>query len=71
MIKNDCFAIKGYKCIALKELYCRNGECGFYKTHLQYNKDIEKSRERLRNMPPVELNGLADKYEVMAKVLSL
>ena len=71
MIKNDCFAIKGNKCIALKELYCRYEECGFYKTKLQYNKDIEKSNERLRQMPPVELNGLADKYEVLAKMLSL
>ena len=71
MIKKDCFAIKGSKCIALKELYCRHEECGFYKTHLQYNKNIAKSNERLRQMPPVELNGLADKYDVMAKMLSL
>jgi len=26
MIKTNCFAIKGNKCIALKELYCRYKE---------------------------------------------
>lgn len=34
MLKEDCFAWNrdlGY-CIALKETYCRNGECKFYKT---------------------------------------
>jgi len=71
MIENDCFAIKGNKCIALKKLYCQYGECGFYKTKLQYNEDIEKSNQRLLQMPLVELNGLADKYEVLAKMLSL
>jgi len=71
MIKNDCFAIKGNKCIALKELYCRYGECGFYKTKSQYNEDIEKSNQKLRQITPVELNGLADKYEVLAKMLLL
>ena len=71
MIKNDCFAIKWNKCIVLKKLYCRYGECGFYKTHLQYTEDIEKSNQRLLQMPLVELNGLADKYEILAKLLSL
>jgi len=71
MIENDCFAIKGKKCIALKEVYCRYGECGFYKTKLQYNGNVEKTNERLREMPPVKLNVLADKYEVLAKMLLL
>jgi len=71
MIKTNCFAIKGDKCIALKELYCRYRECGFYKTKSQYDENIEKSNERLRQMPSVELNALADKYEVLAKMLSL
>lgn len=34
-VKSDCFAYKetqtGGKCTALKELYCKKEQCGFYK----------------------------------------
>ena len=32
-IKKDCFAYSklSNRCMALKELYCRKKECGFYK----------------------------------------
>lgn len=38
-VKEDCFAYdkKKNKCIALKELECKNKECKFYK-----NKDSDK-----------------------------
>lgn len=41
MIKEDCFAyIKSKnKCSALKELYCGNKECSFYRN----KKDIKMS----------------------------
>lgn len=31
MVKEDCFAYIDGKCNALRFLYCRNEECGFYK----------------------------------------
>ncbi len=30
-VKTDCFAYAKGECKALKELYCRTGECNFYK----------------------------------------
>lgn len=71
MIKKDCFAIKGSKCMALNRLYCQTSKCGFYKTRVQYQEDMIKSHEKLRSLPTFELQCIADKYEVMAKVLSL
>ena len=71
MLKKDCFAMQGSKCIALNQLYCRKCECGFYKTMKQYKADIAKVNERLLLLPAVDLQGIADKYEVLAKMLSL
>lgn len=45
-VKKDCFAYKpgchGFKCIALDEMYCARGNCKFYKTQAQYDKELEK-----------------------------
>jgi len=71
MVKKDCFAIQGTKCIALNQVYCRKYECGFYKTMKQYKADIAKANERLLLLPVVELQGIAEKYEVLAKMLLL
>lgn len=43
--KKDCFAYveaAGGTCNALRELYCKNGKCGFYKTKEQHEKDTKK-----------------------------
>jgi len=70
MLKKDCFAIQGSKCIALNKLYCRKCECGFYKTSEQYKADIAKVNERLLLLSAVEFQGIDGKYDVFAKMLS-
>ena len=42
MSNKDCFAYKGDKCCCLKELYCKNGECKFYRTDITI-PEIERS----------------------------
>lgn len=46
-VKGDCFAYKktqaGGKCTALKELYCKKEQCGFYKKReVQDDKPLSK-----------------------------
>lgn len=40
-VKTDCFGFDKAKqnCKALKELYCKNENCRFYKTKKQYEKE--------------------------------
>jgi hypothetical protein len=47
-IKKDCFAYNEEKreCAALKELYCYNEECKFYKTHQKLMNDYRQMVER-------------------------
>lgn len=42
-IKTDCFAYncKSNQCNALKELYCKKGECSFYNNTLD-RREIER-----------------------------
>lgn len=42
MEHKDCFAYEGEGCGILKELYCKNEECRFYKTKEQYEGDLKK-----------------------------
>ena len=47
--KTDCFAFAGVrKCLALKEMACLGGECSFYKTQYQAEKESAAARERLK-----------------------
>lgn len=48
-VKHDCFACHKElrKCKALKELYCLNGECKFYKTAVQRCEECKASRTRI------------------------
>lgn len=52
--RTDCFAYtKDYlmaECYALKELYCRREKCKFYKSKLEYKRQLEKSKERMANL---------------------
>lgn len=46
MIKTDCFAFNNKKkldCTVLDDLYCKRGECSFYKTREAFLKDAEKA----------------------------
>jgi len=70
MIRKDCFARKGKQCAALNGLYCRNGECHFYKTKSIYKSDIEESNEKLRLLPMAKLQELTVKYPLLNKMLS-
>lgn len=42
MSNKDCFAYEEKNCYCLKELYCKNSECKFYRTDITIPK-IEKS----------------------------
>jgi len=70
MIRKDCFARKGKQCAALNDLYCRNGECRFYKTKSRYKSDIEESSEKLRLLPMAKLQELTVKYPLLNKMMS-
>ena len=39
-IKYDCFAYANGKCSALKELYCENEKCSFYK----HKREVDKQK---------------------------
>ena len=55
-IKYDCFAYKKDlensknpgKCIALKGLYCKCGECPFYKTEEKFNSESKKKVDSIK-----------------------
>ena len=55
MIKENCFANKNGKCIALKETKCDG--CSFFKTTEQYNTERKKSMDRL-----IEMNYDLEQY---------
>ena len=42
MSNKDCFAYLGKDCYSLKELYCKNSECEFYRTDVAI-PEIERS----------------------------
>ena len=48
-VKHDCFAYSKElrKCKALNDLYCRNGECKFYKTEFQRCEECKTSRTKI------------------------
>lgn len=53
-IKNDCFALrtnpKGeHACGALTKMFCKKGECPFYKSFQEEEKQLLKSKLRLIN----------------------
>lgn len=47
----DCFARTETGCIALKKMFCKNGNCPFYKTKKQYKADQKKypHRDKIAN----------------------
>lgn len=47
-IKTDCFAYKKsiHNCNALNELYCRDGECGFYRTSEEWCNSCKGAKGR-------------------------
>lgn len=49
MIKEDCFAYipEKRRCKALNDLYCKNGECGFYKTKANFCDKCKESTGKL------------------------
>lgn len=47
--KTDCFAYGTKGCAALKETCC--WDCAFYKTRAQLEKEHQKVKERLNNLP--------------------
>ncbi len=42
---DDCF-VRMEQCSILKKMLCKNGECPFYKSKQQHNKDIKKYPHR-------------------------
>jgi hypothetical protein len=47
MEKKDCFAyVSSWKCKALNDVVCKTGECPFYKTQEQFEKDAEKANKK-------------------------
>jgi len=67
--KNNCFAFSNKKCIALNQMYCRKGECNFYKTKSEYKNNILKSNEMLNKLPAIQLRYIIDKYPVLKNQL--
>lgn len=52
-IKTDCFAydatLAHRHCTALEELYCQKGQCNFYKTKIQREREkLEQERQVFR-----------------------
>lgn len=45
MTKTDCFAYQRDRCSALKAVYCRQGDCGFYKTQSQAQSKLTPHEE--------------------------
>jgi len=48
MIKTDCFAFNNKKkldCTALDDLYCKRGECRFYKTRETFLRDARRAEK--------------------------
>lgn len=56
-IKENCFANKNGKCIALEETKCEG--CSFFKTIEQFNAERKKSMDRLNAMN-VDLEKYSD-----------
>jgi hypothetical protein len=52
--RTDCFAYrKDYlmaECIALRDLYCKREKCKFYKSKIEYKKQLEKAKERMKEL---------------------
>lgn len=48
VVKRDCFAFDkdNFECTALKELFCANEKCKFYRNKLENNKLEKKYREK-------------------------
>ena len=46
--KKDCFAYNknNHRCSALKQTYCKYGECGFYKTRENFCDKCKATRYR-------------------------
>lgn len=46
MIETECFAFdkEKFECAALKELYCKDKNCKFYKTKEQLREEQTKKR---------------------------
>lgn len=49
-MKTDCFAyVSVTRCKALNDMVCKNGNCPFYKTKEQFEKDAKAAHERRKN----------------------
>ena len=52
--RTDCFAYrKDYlmpECTALRDLYCKREYCKFYKSRMEYRKQLEESKERMKEL---------------------
>lgn len=48
VVKRDCFAFDKdkFKCTVLKELFCANEKCKFYRNKLENDKLEKKYREK-------------------------
>lgn len=61
MIQKKCFGCSGGKCSVLTDMYCRDGNCPFYKTQLTYIRNIAKYGWRddlVDDWPPGDYLGL-------------
>ena len=62
---DDCFA-KKHICTALKKMFCKDGECPFYKPQEQYDEDLKQYPEldnkevAARHSAAIDMEGSTD-----------
>ncbi|WP_069648967.1 hypothetical protein [Caloranaerobacter ferrireducens] len=62
MNEKDCFAYKNKKCSILKSKKCEGTQCGFYKTHKQYQLGQKKALERILSLGEEKMKYIDETY---------
>lgn len=80
-VKKDCFAFNdsasGSQCACLKELYCANEECKFYKTDIngkyewQFHKKCNNFEEIFKEACMISCNNWIDSLETSSDEIIL
>ena len=61
--RENCSAfLGGYSCKKLKVKTCDEEECAFYRTDIEEKISKEKADKRLRSLPKIDQQYIADKY---------
>lgn len=70
--KEKCFAHKNGRCsLLLKYIKKDCKTCPFFKTQEQYEKDKEKTLERLKGLNEITKRNIAGKYQISMKSLDI